>query len=93
MHALKGQEHRYEYPKDGVVMDGSVYNGITPKVRNDGKDFSVPITHTISIKRILVFNKCDQVKENKKAAFRCENLGSMEIYRNVYTYFRDIYII
>ena len=51
--AMEGHPHRAEYPKTGEMIDGITYDGLTPRLREDGHYCYVPITHKATLGRIV----------------------------------------
>ena len=51
--ALEGKPHRAEYPKAGEVVDGVVYDGLTPQPKTDGRYCYAPVTHKATLGRIV----------------------------------------
>ena len=51
--AMEGHPHRADYPKTGEVIDGVVYDGLTPLPKADGRYCYAPITHKATLGRIV----------------------------------------
>ena len=51
--ALEGHPHRAEYPKDGEMVDGVQYDGLTPLPKADGRYCYAPVTHKATLGRIV----------------------------------------
>ncbi len=51
--ALGGSEHHCDYPKEGDVVNGILYDGLTPVGSNEGKFCYVPITHKATLGEIV----------------------------------------
>lgn len=51
--AMEGRAHRCEYPKEGEVIEGIEYDGLTPRPCDDGRFCYVPITHKATLSRIV----------------------------------------
>ena len=51
--ALEGHPHRADYPKTGEVIDGIVYDGLTPHFREDGRYCAATVTHKASLGEIV----------------------------------------
>ena len=51
--ALEGHPHRAEYPKAGEIVDGIIYDGLTPRPCDDGRYCYAPITHKATLGRIV----------------------------------------
>ncbi len=51
--ALEGKEHHCEYPKTGEIVDGVKYDGLTPLPISSGRYCYVPITHKVTLGRIV----------------------------------------
>jgi len=51
--AMEGHPHRAEYPKTGEVVDGIVYDGLTPQPKADGRYCYAPDTHKATLGRIV----------------------------------------
>ena len=51
--AMEGHPHRAEYPNTGEMIDGITYDGLTPRLREDGHYCYVPITHKATLGRIV----------------------------------------
>lgn len=51
--AMEGHPHRAEYPKSGEVVEGVVYDGLTPYPQAEGIYCYVPVTHKASLGRIV----------------------------------------
>ena len=52
--ALEGKEHHCEYPAAGTKKaDGTVYDGLTPEERADGRYCFAPVTHRATLGRIV----------------------------------------
>ena len=50
---MEGHPHRCEYPKAGEKIDGVTYDGVTARFCEDGRYCSSPITHHITLGRIV----------------------------------------
>ena len=50
--ALEGHPHRAEYPAAGEKLDGTVYDGLTPRECKNGRYCYVPVTHRATLGRI-----------------------------------------
>lgn len=50
---LEGRPHRCEYPKTGEVVDGSEYDGLTPRDVETGKYCYAPVTHKATLGYIV----------------------------------------
>ncbi len=53
LRALSGEENHCEYPKEDTEIDGRVYDGLTPCPLNDGRYCYVPVTHKVTLGRIV----------------------------------------
>ncbi len=53
LYALKGREHRCEYPEEGTVINGLQYDGLTPLANNGGSYCYVPVTHKVRLGEIV----------------------------------------
>lgn len=63
--ALEGHEHHCEYPKIGEVVDGIIYDGLTPRWTEDGKYCGCQVTHKATLGRIVeLLNQFHDVPEN-----------------------------
>lgn len=51
--AMEGHPHRAEYPKNGEVVDGAEYDGVTPHPVADGRYCYAPVTHKATLGRIV----------------------------------------
>ena len=51
--AMEGHPHRAEYPKEGDVVDGLEYDGLTPRPINSGRYCYAPVTHKATLGRIV----------------------------------------
>lgn len=51
--ALEGHPHRAEYPGVGEIVNGSSYDGLTPRVCDDGRYCYVPVTHKVTLGYIV----------------------------------------
>ena len=51
--ALEGHPHRAEYPKTDEVVDGSIYDGLTPHPTENGRYCYAPVTHKATLERIV----------------------------------------
>ena len=51
--AMEGHPHRAEYPKTGEVVDGIVYDGLTPQPKADGRYCYAPDTHKATLGQIV----------------------------------------
>ena len=62
--ALEGHPHRAEYPKAGEVVNGVEYDGLTPRLCEDGRYCCAPVTHKATLGRIVELLHCfhDQPK-------------------------------
>ena len=50
---LEGHPHRAEYPKAGEIVDDVQYDGLTPLPKADGRYCYAPITHKVTLGRIV----------------------------------------
>ena len=50
--ALAGHPHRAEYPAAGEEIDGTVYDGLTPRACESGRYCYAPVTHRATLGRI-----------------------------------------
>ena len=50
--AMEGHPHRAEYPKTREVIDGTEYDGLTPRACADGRYCYAPVTHKATLGRI-----------------------------------------
>lgn len=53
LRALEGIENRCEYPEENKEIDGRVYDGLTPCPVDDGRYCYVPVTHKVTLGRIV----------------------------------------
>ena len=51
--ALEGYPHRAEYPAAGETIDGTVYDGLTPRACDNGRYCYAPVTHKATLGRIV----------------------------------------
>ena len=51
--AIEGHPHRADYPKAGEVIDGTEYDGLTPKPDEHGRYCYAPITHKATLGYIV----------------------------------------
>ena len=51
--ALEGRPHRCDYPAAGETVDGTAYDGLTPRWCGDGKYCGAPVTHKATLGRIV----------------------------------------
>lgn len=51
--AMEGHPHRCEYPAPGELVDGTVYDGLTPRWCENGKYCGAPVTHKATLGRIV----------------------------------------
>lgn len=51
--ALEGHPHRAEYPSAGEVVDGVKYDGLTPRICEDGRYCCAPVTHKATLGYIV----------------------------------------
>lgn len=51
--ALEGHPHRAEYPESGAVIDGTTYDGLTPRPIQIGCYCYAPVTHKATLGRIV----------------------------------------
>lgn len=51
--AMEGHPHRAEYPMTGEVIDGVVYDGLTPKPCDSGRYCYAPVTHKATLGQIV----------------------------------------
>ena len=51
--ALEGKEHRCEYPGVGEVVDGVIYDGLTPRYAADGRYCCATVTHKATLGYIV----------------------------------------
>lgn len=61
---LERKEKHCEYPKAGEVIAGVVYDGVTPKETPDGQYCFVPVTHKVTLGKIV--DLLQQFKEQPK---------------------------
>ena len=61
---MEGHPHRCEYPKAGEEINGTVYDGLTPRPADDGRYCYAPVTHKATLGRItdLLYTFRDQPK-------------------------------
>lgn len=50
---LEGKERHCEYPLAGAEIDGTAYDGVTPKDEANGKFCYVPVTHKVTLGEIV----------------------------------------
>ena len=50
---LEGHPHRAEYPKTGETVDGTEYDGLTPRPCENGRFCYAPVTHKATLGRIV----------------------------------------
>lgn len=50
---MEGHPHRAEYPKTGDMINGSEYDGLTPKPCENGRYCYAPVTHKATLGRIV----------------------------------------
>ncbi len=50
---MEGHPHRCEYPKTGEIVDGTEYDGLTPRPVEDGRYCYAPVTHKVTLGRIV----------------------------------------
>ena len=50
---LQGKPKRCDYPQAGVVVDGTTYDGLTPKASDSGRYCYVPVTHKATLGHIV----------------------------------------
>ena len=50
---MEGHPHRAEYPKTGDMIDGSEYDGLTPRPCENGRYCYAPVTHKATLGRIV----------------------------------------
>ena len=50
---LEGKEKRCEYPRKGEILDGVIYDGITPQEVKEGKYCYIPITYRVTLGEIV----------------------------------------
>lgn len=51
--AMEGHPHRADYPKTGEMIDGVEYDGLTPKPTDNGRYCYAPVTHKVTLGRIV----------------------------------------
>ena len=51
--AMEGHPHRAEYPKDGEIVEGIEFDGLTPCPADNGRYCYAPITHKATLGRIV----------------------------------------
>ncbi len=51
--AMEGHPHRAEYPAAGEKIDGTVYDGLTPRACENGRYCYAPVTHRATLGRIV----------------------------------------
>ena len=51
--ALEGHPHRAEYPMTGEIIDGTTYDGLTPRPTENGRFCYAPVTHKAALGRIV----------------------------------------
>lgn len=51
--ALEGRPHRAEYPEQGSMIDGVAYDGVTPRVCENGRYCLAPVAHKVTLGRIV----------------------------------------
>ncbi len=51
--AMEGHPHRAEYPKDGELVEGKEYDGVTPVPKSDGRYCYAPVTHKATLGHIV----------------------------------------
>lgn len=51
--AMEGHAHRCEYPRTGELIEGLMYDGLTPRVLSDGRYCYCPITYKITLGGIV----------------------------------------
>ncbi len=51
--AIEGHPHRADYPKDGEVIEGVEYDGLTPRALAGGRYCYAPITHKATLGKIV----------------------------------------
>ena len=51
--ALEGHPHRAEYPAAGEELDGTVYDGLTPRACENGRYCYASVTHKATLGRIV----------------------------------------
>ena len=51
--ALEGHPHRAEYPRAGELIDGRIYDGLTPRPCLDGRYCYAPVTHKATLGHIV----------------------------------------
>lgn len=51
--AMEGHPHRAEYPQKGAIIDGTEYDGLTPRPTDFGRYCFAPITHKATLGRIV----------------------------------------
>ena len=56
--ALESRPHRCSYPASGEVIDGSLYDGLTPYPDENGPFCYVPVTHKATLGRIADLLRC-----------------------------------
>ena len=51
--AMEGHPHRAEYPKTGEIIDGTEYDGLTPRPCENGRYCYAPVTHKATLGQIV----------------------------------------
>ena len=51
--AMEGHPHRAEYPKTGDTIDGTEYDGLTPRPCENGRYCYAPVTHKATLGQIV----------------------------------------
>ena len=51
--AMEGHPHRAEYPKTGEIVDGVIYDGLTPRPIVSGRYCYAPVTHKATLGQIV----------------------------------------
>ena len=56
--AMEGHPHRVDYPEDGSYIEEVRYDGLTPRPAVDGRYCYAPITHKVTLGRIVELLRC-----------------------------------
>ncbi len=51
--AMEGRPHCADYPKTGETIDGTTYDGLTPRPTENGRFCYAPVTHKATLGRIV----------------------------------------
>lgn len=51
--ALEGKAHHCDYPAKGTILDGKVYDGLTPRFSAEGRYCAAPVTHRATLGEIV----------------------------------------